>query len=57
MTTLKKVVFPAPFGPIRPTIDRSRDDEIDLVDRDQASEGLPDAARLEERAGRLRAAD
>ena len=42
---LKNVVLPAPFGPIRLTIELSRDREVDVVDRDQAAEALGDAAR------------
>ena len=48
---LKKVVLPAPFGPIRPTIDARRHGEVDVVDRDEAAELLPHPGRLQQRVG------
>ena len=44
---LKKVVLPAPFGPMRLTIDPRGIGEVDVVHRDQAAELLPDLDRLE----------
>ena len=40
---LKNVVLPAPFGPIRLTIVRSRDREVDVVHGDEAAELLAHA--------------
>ena len=41
-TTLKKVVLPAPLGPMRLTIEPLRDDQVGAVDGDQAAEALGD---------------
>ena len=42
--TLKAVVLPAPFGPIRPETMPSRDVERDPVERDDAAEPKRDVA-------------
>ena len=38
--TLKNVVLPAPFGPMRLTIEPARDLEVDLAHGDEAAEAL-----------------
>ena len=42
---LKNVVLPAPFGPIRLTIEPLRDREVEVVDGDEAAELLAHARR------------
>ena len=50
--TLNAVVFPAPFGPIRPAIVAASDVERDPVERDDAAEPERDLAdREQHRAG------
>ena len=49
MTTLKTVVLPAPFGPIRPKISPSRTSD-DAVERDHAAEAHGQRAQLQQRA-------
>ena len=47
---LKKVLLPAPLGPIRPTISPSRHVEVGAIHRAEGAERLDDAARLKEHA-------
>ena len=49
MSMLKKVVFPAPLGPIRARISPFGMREIHVPDRAHAAEGLGEPARLEHR--------
>ena len=47
--TLKTVVLPEPFGPMRPTISPALHGEIELVDGTQSAEGHRQAGRLQQR--------
>ena len=53
-TTLKNVVLPAPFGPMRLTIEPLGIDEVGLVDGDQAAEALGDRLGMQHDLGRVR---
>ncbi len=53
MIWLKKVVLPAPFGPISATMRAARDREVEVVGRDEPAELLADGLGDEKVVGSL----